>query len=95
MVAIYAIVIESKMLTIRYFIFLVGHLQQRFKADSDINTRVNSFTNCEMTDLLKHRNKPQTSTIPCDPNSVALPSSLNASIHAPYAPGKEVIPIPK
>ena len=78
-----------------YYIFSVGHLQQRFKADSNINANVNSFTNCEMTDLLKHRSKTPSSTIPCAPAAVALPSSLNASIHAPYAPGKEVITIPR
>ena len=86
---------DSKMLTLYYLTFPVGHLQQRFKADSNVNTHVNSFTNCEMTDLLKHRSKPPTSTIPCAPNAGVIPSSLNASIHAPYTPGKEVIPIQK
>ena len=60
------------------------------KTDSDINGHVNSFTNCEMTDLLKHRLKNPTSNIPSGPNTAVLPSSLNADIHAAYTPGKEV-----
>ena len=74
-------------------IFLsVGNLQQRrMKTESDINGHLSSFPNCEMTDLLKVRSKTPISNTPSGPNTAVLPSSLNASIHVPYAPGKDVM----
>ena len=72
--------------------FPVGHLQQRrAKAETEGIGHGNSFTTCEMTDLLKHRSKAPSSNISCGGSTAILPSSLNASIHAPYAPGKEVM----
>ena len=61
------------------------------KTESEINGHLSSFTNCEMTDLLKHRAKPPISNTPSGPITAVLPSSLNASIHVPYAPGKDVM----
>ena len=61
------------------------------KTESEINGRLNSFTNCEMTDLLKHRSKTPISNTHSGPNTAVLPTSLNASIHVPYAPGKDVM----
>ena len=70
----------------------MAHLQQRqAKTETEGIGHGNSFTTCEMTDLLKHRSKTPSSNITCGANTAILPSSLNASIHAPYAPGKEVI----
>ena len=69
----------------------MAHLQQRqAKTETERIGHGNSFTTCEMTDLLKHRSKTPSSNITCGANTAILPSSLNASIHAPYAPGKEV-----